>query len=1367
MAKFIGETGLAYLWGKMKEWVGSYTNITVSSNTKTLTVGGQTATLPTKTSQLTNDSGFITTSDIPEGAAASTTTPKMDGTAAVGTETAFARGDHRHPSDTSKQNVISDLADIRSGAAAGATALQEETDPIFSASAAAGITSSDITNWNGKTSNTGTVTSVTIKATSPIAVDSTAAITGSGTRTVSHANSGVTAGTYRSVTVNATGHVTAGTNPTTLSGYGITDAKIANGVITLGSNTITPLTSFTETDPTVPSWAKATSKPSYTASEVGAVPTTRTVNGKALSSNITLSASDVSALPASTSIPSKTSDLTNDSGFVTSSDISGVYKYKGSKTNYSQLPSTGNITGDVWNVVNANGTTPAGTNYAWNGTAWDALGGSVDLSGYVPTSRTVNGKALSSNISLSASDVGALASTTTIPSKTSQLTNDSGFITTSDIPEGAAASTTTPLMDGTAAVGTELAFARGDHRHPTDTSRQAAITSSSKLSADLISDGTTNKVVTATEKSTWNSKQSALTFDGTYNASTNKAATVSTVTNAINALDGGTIGTGGAGKTITALSQTNGNVSATFADISITKSQVSDFPTSMTPSSHTHGNISNTGTLTDTAAAAAGNDYVVIRDADNAKVQTSTIKGTDVADAVSKKHSHSTLTLSTTAQAYDGSHTLALPSTDPYTSARTPSAHNQASSTINAMTGYSKGTSSAAVAATDTLNAAISKLENQIDTKTSNVGTITGVTGSNGLTGSGTSGSVTISHAAPTTSPAKTTSAVYPITIDKYGHITAAGSAVTIPSAVTESTVSGWGFTKNAGTITGITMNGASKGTSGVVDLGTVITAHQDISGKADKATTLAGYGITDAKIASGVITLGSNTITPLTSSSNIAWGKITGTPTTLSGYGITDAASSSALAGYLPLSGGTMTGNITANNILLPNQKSIQVADSNGEYGSALSMTSNNNLMLGRTTVGSTVVVGSNSVILRVGGASSDYDALTISPNKNTNLKANLALPNNYSVLINDTQGTGQNVIKLNSSNHTVIGYGNAVDISGNTSITGTASVSSNLTVSGTSTLGGYVYMPNQNRIHFKNNAGTSDMIAMYQTAADHLYIGYGFADAGKSTYIAGNTVELRYGTSRTTGLTLGSDGNVTATGSVTASSFVGDLTGNASSATALKTARSIWGQNFDGSSYVRGTLSMFPDSLGMNNNTAKLWFRSNTSTSGDGYSPYIQGIYHATTGRKRLSVFQINNANYTGTHNEVFTILPDGKVGVGTTSPSTLLHVNGVVTCTSVTQTSDESKKEKIDDINISVEKIAQAPNITFKWKEGEDQDVHGGTIAQYWEDIAPYYVHGEECKTLEYSNLSMSCSIELAKEIVELKKEIAELKAMLQSK
>ena len=72
------------------------------------------------------------------------------------------------------------------------------------------------------------------------------------------------------------------------------------------------LQSYTETDPTVPAWAKAATKPTYTASDVGAVPTTRTVNGKALSSNITLSASDVGALPSTTTIPTTLASLTDD-----------------------------------------------------------------------------------------------------------------------------------------------------------------------------------------------------------------------------------------------------------------------------------------------------------------------------------------------------------------------------------------------------------------------------------------------------------------------------------------------------------------------------------------------------------------------------------------------------------------------------------------------------------------------------------------------------------------------------------------------------------------------------------------------------------------------------------------------------------------------------------------------------------------------------------------------------------------------------------------------------------------------------------------------------------------------------------------------
>lgn len=62
-----------------------------------------------------------------------------------------------------------------------------------------------------------------------------------GTASVTLSNSGVTAGTYKSVTVDAKGRVTSGTNPTTLSGYGITDAidTSATGQTKAGSLAVT------------------------------------------------------------------------------------------------------------------------------------------------------------------------------------------------------------------------------------------------------------------------------------------------------------------------------------------------------------------------------------------------------------------------------------------------------------------------------------------------------------------------------------------------------------------------------------------------------------------------------------------------------------------------------------------------------------------------------------------------------------------------------------------------------------------------------------------------------------------------------------------------------------------------------------------------------------------------------------------------------------------------------------------------------------------------------------------------------------------------------------------------------------------------
>ena len=56
--------------------------------------------------------------------------------------------------------------------------------------------------------------------------------------------------------------------------------------------------------------------------------------------------------------------------------IGAALKYKGSVSTYSNLPSTGQEIGDMWNVLDT------GKNYAWTGTEWDDLAGVVDLSAY-------------------------------------------------------------------------------------------------------------------------------------------------------------------------------------------------------------------------------------------------------------------------------------------------------------------------------------------------------------------------------------------------------------------------------------------------------------------------------------------------------------------------------------------------------------------------------------------------------------------------------------------------------------------------------------------------------------------------------------------------------------------------------------------------------------------------------------------------------------------------------------------------------------------------------------------------------------------------------------------------------------------------
>lgn len=258
---FLDQAGLGYLWTKITDAISTSASATEKK-------------IPSKVSQLENDAKYITIAEVPDGAAASNTVPKVDsGSGSVGTESAFARGDHVHPTDTTRLATNGDAS------------------------------------------------SVTVTFTAPNKRETI--VSGEAFNTI------------------------AGKILKYMNDFGscafksmILKEDLASSVKSSLEKADTALQSYTESDPTVPAWAKAPTKPTYTAAEVGA-----------------LSLDDAN------------------NNFAKKSDITSIYRPKGTKPTYDDLPTTGNAVGDVWNVASDD------MNYAWtvDGT-WDPLGSKIEIS---------------------------------------------------------------------------------------------------------------------------------------------------------------------------------------------------------------------------------------------------------------------------------------------------------------------------------------------------------------------------------------------------------------------------------------------------------------------------------------------------------------------------------------------------------------------------------------------------------------------------------------------------------------------------------------------------------------------------------------------------------------------------------------------------------------------------------------------------------------------------------------------------------------------------------------------------------------------------------------------------------------------------
>ena len=373
-----------------------------------------------------------------------------------------------------------------------------------------------------------------------------------------HPDSGVTAGTYKSVTVNALGHVTAGTNPTTLAGYGITDAEpkgsTNSALASAKEYTDIAVDTLNETIATKAKASDLTSHTSNTTVHVTSTEKTNWNNAKTHAdsahapanaepnqnafSNVVVGSTTISADTKTDTLTfvagsnvTITPDATGDS--ITISSANTVYTHP-TTTGNKHIPAGGSsgqilrwsadgtaVWGSDNNTTYSNATQSASglmsntdktkldgvaenaNNYTLPsaGTSLGGVksGGDVSISSGIITvnddshnhvisnidglQSALDGKASSGHnhdgVYYTEAETDTLLEGKADTSHTHTISNITNLQSTLDGKANASHgthvsySTTAPVMDGTASVGTASTVARSDHKHPTDTSRAA------------------------------------------------------------------------------------------------------------------------------------------------------------------------------------------------------------------------------------------------------------------------------------------------------------------------------------------------------------------------------------------------------------------------------------------------------------------------------------------------------------------------------------------------------------------------------------------------------------------------------------------------------------------------------------------------------------------------------------------------------------------------------------------------------------------------------------------------------------------------------------------------------------------------------
>ena len=111
--------------------------------------------------------------------------------------------------------------------------------------------------------------------------------------------------------------------------------------------------------------------------------------------------------------------------------LNSPVRYRGTVATADLLPLNPDI-GDMYNIESKSVYGEAGMNVAWNGVVWDTMGAPIDMSLYIKSSELADWVKQQNKPTYTAEEVGALPADSKIPTKVSELENDSNYLSGTD-----------------------------------------------------------------------------------------------------------------------------------------------------------------------------------------------------------------------------------------------------------------------------------------------------------------------------------------------------------------------------------------------------------------------------------------------------------------------------------------------------------------------------------------------------------------------------------------------------------------------------------------------------------------------------------------------------------------------------------------------------------------------------------------------------------------------------------------------------------------------------------------------------------------------------------------------------------------------